>query len=182
VVLFVLIMSPSIDIYPATVLDSPEQLRDVLMHTVIDSATKLPARDEIEDILASVPRIETDMAKKYTLVARASGDAAVLGMMSLQEPDEVISGFALGEKPIEITNAYVLMRGQGIGRKLVEQLEHKALSENRSEIVLVSGPRFKESGWPFWRHLYGEPVGVAKNYFEGAYDGMVWRKSLTDTK
>lgn len=172
--------SPSVDIYPATALESPEQLRHVLLSAVVNPITKEPVLDEIEKILASVPRTEADMAKKYTVVAKA-GDTAIVGMMSLQEPDEVMRSFVTGENPTEITNAYVFTRGAGVGRTLVRHLEHKAQTDGHSEIVLVSGPRFRWSGWPFWRKLYGEPVGVAERYFDSTYDGMVWRKDLVDT-
>jgi ribosomal protein S18 acetylase RimI-like enzyme len=170
--------SPSIEIYPATVLNNPEELRDVLLSAVVNPLTREPVMDEIEDILALVPTTDAEMAKKYTVVAKRAGQDAIIGMMSLKEPDKVIRSFATGSNPVEITNAYASSRQRGIGSALLSHLEDKAQQDGRSEIVLVSGPRFRLSGWPFWRRKYGEPVGIAEHYFEGAYDGMVWRKSL----
>lgn len=172
----------SFDIYPATSLDSPEQLRVVLRSTVIDRETEYPALEEIDEILASIPKTDKEMMHKYTVIARGAGNGAVLGMMSLKEPDAIISSFALSANPIEITNAYVGERQSGIGSALVKHLESKARTDGRTEVVLVSGPRFEFSGWPFWQKMYGEHVGVAERYFEGTYDGRVWRKSLTETK
>jgi GNAT superfamily N-acetyltransferase len=174
-------MPGSIEIYPATSLDDPEELRQVLMSAVVDPTTKEPVLDEIEEILASVPTTETGMAKKYTVFAKA-GKTAIVGMMSLKEPDEVMRRFTMGANPTEITNAYVSIRGAGVGRALVNHLEGKASADGHSEIVLVSGPRFRWSGWPFWRKMYGESIGVAERYFENTYDGMVWRKTLADTE
>jgi hypothetical protein len=174
--------TPSFDIYPATVLDSPEQLRDVLMSTVVNPITREPVVDEIEDILATLPIAEETMANKYSVVALGTGSRAVLGTMSLIEPDAVMRSFAPGDDPIEITNAYVGQRKSGIGSALVRHLEAKARTDGHSDIVLVSGPRFRRSGWPFWRKMYGEPAGVAELYFENTYDGMVWHKALASKK
>lgn len=176
---------PSVDIYPATVLSSPEELQAVLDSAYRDPVThEVPsdAVDEINEILSLVPETDTELAERYCAVAKASGSASVLGMMTLKHPDEVMRSFAQSENPIELTDAYTLHRRTGAGSALVNHMEQVARERGHTEIVLVSGPRFRPTGWPFWTKLYGEPAGIAERYFEGIYDGAVWRKSLADTE
>ena len=173
----------SVDIYPATALDSTLELQAVLNSAYRDPYTnEIPADavDEINEILSLVPKTEAELAERYCAIARISGGATVLGMMSLKNPDDVIRSFAKSDNPIELTDAYTLTRRAGIGAALVGHVEQVARERGHTEIVLVSGPRFQPTGWPFWTKLYGEPVGTAYQYFENTYDGRVWRKSLTD--
>lgn len=172
--------APGLDIYPATTLDSPEQLRAVLNSAVTDPFTREPAVDDIEAILAAVPRSAADLVERYCAVARDPTTAQVLGMMTLKHPDGIMRSFAVTDNPVEIDDAYALTMRSGIGTALVEHVESVARDRGHTELVLVSGPRFMTRGWHFWTKLYGEPVGTASNYFEGTYDGKVWRKPLPD--
>lgn len=90
-------------------------------------------------------------------------------MMGLQTPGETMKSFAVTDNPAEIINAYVAydQRGMGTGRSLVKHLEELASQKGYKEVILNSGPRYMRSGWPFWRRIYGEPAGVAKNFYDG---------------
>jgi GNAT superfamily N-acetyltransferase len=77
----------------------------------------------------------------------------------------------------ELISAFVSPRerGFGIGRLLVASLEEEAKNRKFEDILVLSGSRFRETGWPFWQSLYGEPVEV--------YDrSAIWHKQLTDKK
>lgn len=171
--------NPEIDIYPATAISSPEELREVLNSAIINPITREPVVEDIEEVIASVPRSEAELAEKYCAVARDKNTSQILGMMSLKNPDDVIRDFALTESPVEVTDAYALRVGTGVGSLLLSHLEEVARQRGHTEIVLVSGPRYMTRGWKFWTKLYGEPVGVAEKYFEDKYNGKVWRKELT---
>lgn len=173
----------SFEIIPATELPDAELLRPVLESAVRNPITREIVYEDVEDILASVPRSDEDMDRKYTIVAWSLETPKALGMMSLMMPDTVMRAFAQTPHPIELTNAYVLddVRGGGLGRTLVQHLEDRAIDQGHTEIVLNSGPRFRFSGWPFWQKMYGEPVGVAKDYYGPRFDAPVWRKMLDET-
>jgi hypothetical protein len=176
---------PSMDIYPATALNSPKELQEVLNSAFCDPSTNevpFDAIDEINEILSLVPKTKAELAERYCAIAKASGSMSVIGMMTLKQPDKVMRSFAQSKNPVELTDAYTLKRKTGVGSTLVYHMEQTARERGHTEIVLVSGPRFRWSGWPFWTKLYGESVGVAERYFENTYDGQVWRKSLTVAK
>ena len=155
------------------------QLRLILEQSIRSSRTGLPMESEIESTLESIKASAEGLGKRrYAVAEDAHGE--VVGVMGLAEPDSVMRSFAETDKPIEIVNAYVArnQRGNGVGRALVGHLEKLAASEGYTEVVVNSGPRYRESGWPFWEKMYGAP-SVAEKYYDGQWDAMVWRKSLS---
>ncbi|HSW74648.1 MAG TPA: GNAT family N-acetyltransferase [Candidatus Saccharimonadales bacterium] len=168
------------EIIPAASLENPELLRPVLESAIVDSATGESITEDIESILSSIPRSEEAMPGKYAAVAWSPESVKALGMMGLTTPGEVMRSFARTSNPVELINAYVLSaaRGLRIGSALVSHLERKAADQGFTEIILNSGPRFRLSGWPFWRHTYGEPIGVARGYYGPHLDAPVWHKVL----
>ena len=172
---------PDFELVPATALDDAELLRPVLESAVRNPFTGEIVYEDVNSILGSVPRSQEDMERKYTVVAWSNDEAKALGMMSLMQPDSVMRSFALGSNPIELTNAYVLntVRGLNLGRTLVRHLEERAQEQGHTEIILNSGPRFRPTGWPFWRRMYGEPVGIAEDYYGPGLSAPVWRKPLS---
>jgi len=70
----------------------------------------------------------------------------------------------------------------GIGRALAGFLEKRAGSEDRTELLVNSGRRYRRTGWPFWTRMYGQPIAVAEDYYGPLYDAMIWRKALTGPK
>lgn len=156
-------------------------LRAVMESVVRNPVTGEVIKDEVEEILASMKNsLENPGTKTYFVAQTPEG--RVVGMMGLQPPGDVMRQFTTTPNPIEIINAYVLsdQRGTGIGHELVNHLEEEAKNRGYTEIVLNSGPRYRFSGWPFWRRKYGEPAGVAEKFYDGEWDAMVWRKDLTD--
>ena len=78
----------------------------------------------------------------------------VIGMMGLSNPKDVLIQFATTSSPIELVNAYVdrnYRAGQGVGTALVNRLIERVLEKGSTELLLDSGPRYKETGWGFWR-------------------------------
>lgn len=103
----------------------------------------------------------------------------VIGVIGMRTPSEAMQAFTSTERPVELVNAYVAERHQGVGSALVERLEEEALIRYHTEIVLNSGPRYKDSGWGFYDNLpgYGR-VGIATKLYGEGGDAPVWRKVL----
>ncbi|MEK7095974.1 MAG: GNAT family N-acetyltransferase [Patescibacteria group bacterium] len=162
-------------------LEDVENLRPVLEQSICNPITKEVIQDEVEEVLFSVRETAQGLDDRTYVIAETP-EGRIVGVMGLQEPDEVMRSFADTDNPVEIINAYVAydQRGMGTGRSLVKHLDELAKQRGYKEIVLNSGPRYMQSGWPFWRKIYGEPAGVAKNFYNGRYDAMVWRKSLVE--
>ena len=160
-------------------LEDLNDLRPVLESTIVNPFTKEIIRDEVEETLKSLEQsLESKSSRSYFVVQSPEG--RVIGMMGLDIPSETMARFATTPSPIEIVNAYVIVteRGSGAGRSLVEHVESVAKSKGYTEIILNSGPRYMRTGWPFWRRIYGEPVGVAKKYYDHQWDAPVWHKVL----
>ena len=45
-------------------------------------------------------------------------------------------------------------------------------------LLVVSGARNRERGYPFWRRRYGEPVRWDADYFAAGAERVVWRAEL----
>jgi GNAT superfamily N-acetyltransferase len=70
-----------------------------------------------------------------------------------------IVGLADTARGVEIVHAFVAPQhhGKGIATLLVDAAEQQARSRGLCELVVHSGPRYRESGWPFWTARYGPP-------------------------
>lgn len=170
----------TIEVFPSTALLDVELLRPVLESAVVHPLTHEVFADEVEEDLRAVEASIAGENDRYYAIARTSG-GLVVGMMGLQTPGEEMLEFATTERPIELINAYVLAssRGIGIGQALVHHLEDKAKEDGHTELLLNSGPRYQRRGWRFWREMYGEPVGILKDYYGPRFDARVWRTSLS---
>jgi GNAT superfamily N-acetyltransferase len=100
--------------------------------------------------------------------------------MGLKLPDETMRGFARTNRPIEVINAFVYppYRGTGVGTLLLRHVEDAARQNGFTEIVVNSGPRYRETGWPFWIKRYGSAIGKADDYYGPGIHAPVWRKIL----
>ena len=97
--------------------------------------------------------------------------------MGFQRPDKNVIKFVTSPgQSIEIIGAFVSKheRGKGVGKSLFSAIESEAKNLDYKEIVIWSGPRYKETGWQFYDNLLGlERVG-----FVGSEEFPVWKKIL----
>jgi len=184
-------MINSPDSSSAPVLREPQpgdlpQLRPILEHWIKDRDTGEVIPSEVAKVLGLVESQTQGNNDRYFMVATES-DGQVIGLMGVQDASEAMLPFTSNpDNPnaAEIVNAYVSpnARTRGIGRLLLKSLESHARQLAFEEIVVNSGPRYKDSGWPFWTAVYGAPTGTAYGLYGPSGDAPVWRKELSGQK
>jgi len=159
-----------------------EQIQPILELWVRDRLTGTPLPDEVNSTLDAIASSIKGVRRRAYLVAQNT-EGQVVGVMGLAEPNETMRRFATTPHPVEFINAYVdsQERGRGAGRALAQELEQIARDAGYTEVLVNSGPRYRDSGWPFWTKLYGEPVAIQKELYGPGGDAPVWRKSLLET-
>lgn len=136
---------------------------------------------ELEEEIRS--SIEGSGQREYFIAE--DGEGKPVGIMGMQSPPcSALMHFTFSDRPIETINAYVAEseRSGGTGRALAKHIEDLAIQQGYTELLVNSGPRYKDTGWPFWTKLYGEPAGTAIGFYGPGGDALVWRKSLTEEK
>jgi GNAT superfamily N-acetyltransferase len=156
-----------------------DSLRPLLESWVVDSSTGLPISDEIDGVLTAVrDSIDGKNDKLYVFAEDTEGN--VSGIMGLVPTSDEMKPYTSGNA-VEIINAYISpdSRRQGTGTFLLEQLFTHAKDNGITEIVVNSGPRYQESGWPFWNKHFGNPVAVQKDHYGPGCDAPIWHKQLS---
>ncbi len=172
-------LNPEIRVYPATDLADVELLHDALTDSIRSPITGEVFNGEVEGVKRQVQRAKDGEGERYYAVAETSG-GVVLGSMGLSPLDEAMREFVTTTNPIEIVNAYTShdSRRTGTGRLLVRHLEEIARERGHTEVLLNSGPRYMRSGWPFWKKIYGEPVGQLDDFYGQGFHAKVWQSIL----
>lgn len=162
--------------------DDVKALRPILSAWIKDRDTGEFLPDEVEEDLQIMLDSIYGRADRTYLVAEVFGRNEVVGVIGLKKPGKEMLKFTTTRKPYELVNAYVKPQergGRGVGRALVKGLEETAKELGATEIVLNSGPRYKDTGWGFYDKQEGySRVGVARNYYGEGGDAPVWRKEL----
>ena len=158
------------------------QLGPLFELCIRDSSSGEILTDEIASTMRAVEASAAgDHERLYVVAEGTRGN--VLGIMGLQSADRRLSpvspAVARGNAA-ELVNAFVApeTRRQGVGRFLVSYLVGRANELAYDEILVTSGPRYKDSGWRFWTSLFGKPVIIQKDFFGPGADAPVWRKQL----
>lgn len=135
---------------------------------------------EVGEILQTLSDSLAGTSQDKFLVAE-NIEGRVVGVARLSPVSKEVLKFAQTERPIELFNLYVAAgqnRGKGVGSALFNALKAEARAEGKTEILLNSGPRYKESGWGFYEKTIGPAAGVLKDHYGPGYDAMVWRQEL----
>lgn len=140
------------------------------------------ARDEVEgDMKTLRESLEEDSDKK--MFVAETPDGKVVGMMGVKlHPKDELLRFAKTDNPSELIVAYVhpdYRKGQGIGTALITQCQEFARSQGKKEILLESGPRNLDTGYPFYDRQPGfQRVGKIKDFYGPRLDTVVWQKNF----
>ena len=162
---------------------SPEDLADlrpILEEWVRNPETQQVIAQEVEDDLTLIGKIASgeDPARKYYV---ATENGKVVGGMGFQtDIDEQVADYAQTDSVVEVINAYVSgeLRQAGVGRALIARIEREARALGYFELLVNSGPRYRESGWGFYDRVIGEKLGFIANYYGEGFDAAVWGEQL----
>ena len=105
----------------------------------------------------------------------------MVGFVRITDVTEEVAKLSQTDRPVELFNLYVAAgknRGKGVGSALFGAVMDSARAQGYTEVLLNSGPRYKESGWGFYEKVIGPPAGIMKDYYGEGFDAMVWRKEL----
>lgn len=161
-----------------------EDLKPILETWIIDRDTGVPLPNEVAEDL-ELMRASVEEGNGYTYFVAVGSENKAIGVIGMRDPAEKMLqlDFLETKNPVELVNAYVSSdhrAGKGVGTSLVRKVEWEAISRGHTEVVLNSGPRYRDTGWGFYNQLPGyENVGEAVGYYGPGGDAQVWRKDLS---
>jgi hypothetical protein len=154
-------------------------IRPILETWVRDPDTGEVVTAEVDGILAMIMHhLPGDKDRRYLVAETAGRD--VVGIMGSKTPDEDrMKELAKTENPVEFINAFGNPAWKGVGEALATALEQRARADGATEILVNSGPRYKDTGgWRFWTRQYGEPITDLIDFYGPGRDAKAWRKEL----
>lgn len=156
-----------------------EVVRIILETWIRNSQTREIIHEEVSEVLSNMAKSVRHENKKTYFVAEEHNQA--IGIMGVVLPEADILAFGQTDQPIELVNAFVAKDhhgGRGVGRALVARIEEEMHHLGYTEMILSSGPRYKESGWGFYDAIGFVRCGVIKDYFGSGFHAQIWRKTL----
>lgn len=157
-------------------------LEPILREHVRDRDTGEILLDEINNIKNYMKGQKDDNGRlrKYFVAKDVEGN--ILGCMAYSEPDpDMIEHFqTTPDDSVEILNAFVsteVYRGGGIGRKLFNVICQEAKSQGKKQLLVHSGPRYKDS-WGFYDNMCDESCGFLIEKYGKGGDAKTWKKVI----
>jgi GNAT superfamily N-acetyltransferase len=131
---------------------------------------------EVEQTLSDIEKSPQSDDREYLVAVL---DGRIVGVMGFAVTNAAMAQFARTPHPAELVNAYITgtERGKGIGQSLITAIKEVAARRGFTELVLNSGPRYRDTAWAFYDKRF-ERVGLIKDYFGPGYDTPVWRTKL----
>lgn len=161
-------------------IDDIENLIPILECWVKNPETDEVITEEVADIKNKMINAVngTSSERQYFVAEGESGEP--VGVMGLAFPSERMKDLATTERPIEIINAFVSdeVRGKGVGGQLLENVLAVSKFIGATEVMVNSGPRYKESAWKFYDSKFGERAHTLKNEYGPGLDAPVWIKKM----
>lgn len=154
-------------------------IKPILETWVIDRDSGQALPDEVEEDLQLMKDSVSGNDTTYLVAELATGQ--VVGVIGFKVPDNRLLPYTKTPNPTELVNAYVSKEhrgGKGVGTALLAKLEEEAKAKGHTEVILNSGPRYKDTAWGFYIRTYGKPVGIAEKYYGEGGDAPIWRKEL----
>ena len=152
----------------------------ILQTWVRDSPSSAPVAAEIAEFLARMSGSLVD-ERVYRYLVAVAEDESTIGVVGTRPASPEMLPFAATERPVELINIYIDARhrkSQGVGTALVRELERRAREQGYREMILNSGPRYRDSGWEFFDRLRYERRGVARDLYGQGKHARVWSKIL----
>ncbi len=120
--------------------------------------------------------------KSYVVVEDDQGSVVGVGGFTTVGIDDTLA--ARFKRPAELVNVYVAAdeRGRGYGTILVDELERRIRQLGCSHLIVVSGSRNREHGYPFWDRRYGNRYQTDDNFFGPGAERVVWVEELKDNE
>ncbi len=137
--------------------------------------------EEIDEIIKEMENSINNPNISTYLVAETPLDG-VIGVVGFRPPTQEMLPFVTVDKATELTNFYVAEKhrgGKGIGTSLLNAIEQRAVKRGYEQIVLNSGPRYKETAWGFYDKMGYARVGEVKDMYGPGVHAPVWSKTLT---
>lgn len=155
-----------------------DRIREILAMSIIDRGSGVTVTEEIEEIDHA---IRDSLAGKndYNYVVAEEG-GMILGVAGIRAPlDPRLEPLVKTVSPVEVVNVYVDIKKKvrGVGRALMDELEKTARNKGYTEIILSSGPRYKESAWGFYEKVIGN-IECFIPTRDNTGKAAVWRKEL----
>ncbi|MFL9877153.1 GNAT family N-acetyltransferase [Herbaspirillum rhizosphaerae] len=127
---------------------------------------------------------EFGRTRRYLVAFNAEGTA--IGCMALAVPEERMAQHfagitgAPGTTSVELLNAFVAtayLRGQGIGRMLLEAICRMGAADGAHTLLINSGPRYRHS-WAFYDRVCDSSHGFIDDYYGEGRHAKTWLKDL----
>ena len=152
----------------------------VLKQWVRDPESGQIIKNEVEEIKKNMIDSVTGTSSERQYLIAEGVDGEPVGVMGMAFPSDEMKAFAQTEHPIEIVNAFVSdkVRGKGIGGQLLENVFAISKYIGATEVIVNSGPRYKDSAWDFYDKKFNGRVTTLKNKYGPGLDAPVWSKQL----
>jgi len=155
-------------------------LRQISEHWLHDFG--VIAYDEVEGDMETLRESLKEGSDKKMFVAQTA-DGKVIGMMGVKlHPKKELLRFAKTDDPCELIVAYVhpdYRKGQSVGTALITASQDFARAQGKKEILLESGPRNIETGYPFYDRQPGfQRVGKINDFYGPELDTVVWQRTF----
>ena len=157
-------------------------IEPILREHVRDPVTGSVIEAEVASILGYMNGAPDTEGRHRRYLVAADPHGWLIGCVAIGTPDKRMrEHFGIrAENSRELLNAFVAsshFRGKGVGRALFEAACAAARDEGATELVLNSGPRYKDS-WGLYDKTCDSSAGFIKDYFGPGRDAKTWRKDL----
>lgn len=139
-------------------------------------------QDEVDEAIDNINKsIDNPDYARYIVIESVKD--GVIGFAGLKSPIQEMKQFTTSPNSIELVNLFLdnKQRAKGYGKNLIDSVESHARAKGSDEIVLNSGPRYKDTAWGFYDSLPGyNRVGILKDFYGEGIEAPVWRKNLVE--
>jgi GNAT superfamily N-acetyltransferase len=154
-------------------------LLPVVQHWVRDGDTGQVIHEEVDEIEQRM-RGALSEPNGYIYKVGRTPHLVTIAMVGLRKPEERMMQYSLGKKPLEIVNFFVTpnLRGMGIGSGLLQFVKEYSKATGIDELILNSGPRYKETAWSFYYKHFGNPCFIAKDFYGEGGHAPIWSMDI----